>query len=60
MCACLCVCVCPPLRLLITSAMMWHNMDSYDWLNKFYSYYMMIVVGIVNWCGLGIDTHHGN
>ena len=27
-CACLCVHVCLPLRLLITSGMMWHHMDS--------------------------------
>ena len=36
--------------------MMWHNMDPYDWLNKFYSCYMATVVGIVNGCGLGIDA----
>ena len=32
----------------------------YDWLNKFYSYYMATVVGIVNGHGLGIDMHHEN
>ena len=27
MSVCVCVCVCPPLRLLITSGVMWHDMD---------------------------------
>ena len=27
-CVCVCVCVCLPPRLLITSGMMWHDMDS--------------------------------
>ena len=27
-CVCLCVCVCPPPRLLITSGMMWRDIDS--------------------------------
>ena len=26
-CVCVCVCVCPPLRLLITSGVMWHDMN---------------------------------
>ena len=34
-CVCLCVCACPPLRLLITSGMIW---TPYDWLNKGYSF----------------------
>ena len=38
---CVRVCVCPPLRLLITSGVMW---NPYDWLNKFYSFYMAAVV----------------
>ena len=29
--------------------------STYDWLNKFYSCYMAIVVGNVNGHGLGID-----
>ena len=48
------VCVCPPLRLLITSGVIW---TPYDWVNKFYSFYMAIVVVIVNGRGLGIDKH---
>ena len=52
-------CVCLRPRLLITSGMMWHDMKPYDWLNKFYSCYMAIVVSIVNGCGLGIDTRRG-
>ena len=49
-----CMYVFPPLRLLITSGMMWCDMDPYDWLNKFYSCYMAILVSIFNGCGLGI------
>ena len=40
--ACVCVCVCP--RQLITSDMMWHDMNPYDWLNKFYIFYMAAIV----------------
>ena len=50
---CICVCVCPPPRLLITSGMIW---TPYNWLNKFYSRYMAIIVVIINGHGLGIDT----
>ena len=34
MCVCvfMCVCVCLPPRLLITSGVMWRDMDPYDWL----------------------------
>ena len=32
-------------------------MDPYDWLNKFYSCYMAIVVAIVNRCGLVALIH---
>ena len=51
-CGCVCVFVSTP-RLLITSGVIW---TPYDWLNKFYSCYMAIVVVIVNGRGLGIDT----
>ena len=54
-CARMRVCVCP-LGYLITSGVMWHDMDPYDWLNKFYSCYMATVVVIVNGRGLGIGT----
>ena len=30
---CMFVYVSTPLRLLITSGVMWHDMDPYDWLN---------------------------
>ena len=40
---------CLPLRLLITSGMIW---TLYDWLNKFYSFYMTAVVNIVSWHGM--------
>ena len=57
MCACVSVCVCVPLSLLITSGKIW---TPYDWLNKFYSCYMAIVVCVVDGCGFGIDTRHRN
>ena len=44
--ACVCACV-HPQRLLITSGVMLHDMDPHDWLNKFYSCYMAIVVSIM-------------
>ena len=36
--------MCPPMRLLITSAMIW---TPYDRLNKFYSCYMATIVIII-------------
>ena len=42
LCVFVCVCVSAP-RLLITSDMIW---TSYDWLNKFYSFYMAPAVVI--------------
>ena len=53
-CVCVCVCVSPPLRLLITSGVIWTPSDR---LNKFYSCYIANVVVIVNERGLGIGTH---
>ena len=47
------MCVCPPLRLLITSGVIW---TPYDWLNKFYSCYIPTVVVIINGRSLGIGT----
>ena len=39
----------------------WHDMDSiYDWLNKFYSFYMAAVVSIISRHGLSIDAYHRN
>ena len=55
-CVCVCVCVSAP-RLLINSGVMRHNMDPYDWLNKFYSCYTATVTIIINGHALGIDTH---
>ena len=54
---CVFVCVCPPPRLLITSGVIW---TPYDWLKKFYSGYMAIVVVIVNGHGLCIDMRHNH
>ena len=44
-CVCVCLCVCvslsPRLLIPITSGMIW---TPYDWLNKFYSFYMGAIV----------------
>ena len=60
MCVCMCVSVCPPLRLVITSGVMWHDMDPYYWLNKFYSICMAAILSIVTRHGLRIEVHHRN
>ena len=57
---CVCVCVCTRPRQLITSGVMWPNMDPDNWLNKFYSFYMVAVVGIISRCGLSIEAHCKN
>ena len=36
---------------------MWYK---FYMLKKFYSFYMVVVVSIVNRCGLNIDVHHRN
>ena len=53
-CVFVCVCVCPPPKLVITSGVMWCDMDPCDWLNKFYSCNMATVVVIITGRGLGI------
>ena len=50
---CVCVFVCLPVRLLITSGVIW---TPYDWLNKGYSFYMAAVVIIGGRCGLRIEA----
>ena len=56
-CACVRACVCVPTpRLLLTSGMIW---TPYEWLNKFYSCCMVIVIGIINGHGFGISMYHG-
>ena len=62
MCVCVCMCfacVSAP-RLLITSGMMWCDIDPYDWLNKFNGFYMAAVVGIISGRDLSIHTDHRN
>ena len=60
MCVCVFVSVCPPLRLLITSGVMWHDMDPCDWLNKFCSFCMAAIFGIISRRGLRNQVHHRN
>ena len=48
--ACVCVCVrvclrvCAPEAINNYSSVMWCDIDPYDWLNKFYGFYMAVVV----------------
>ena len=53
---CVCVCVCPPPRLLITSGVMWRDMDPMQLVKQVLQLYMATVVVIVNGRGLGIGT----
>ena len=55
-----CVFVYPPPRLLITSGIMWCDIDPYNWLNKFYGFYMAVIVDIVSGRDESIHTRHGN
>ena len=55
----LCFCVSAP-RIVITSGMMWRDMDPYDWLKKVYSFNMAAVVNISSRRGLTIEEHHRN
>ena len=54
-----CVCV-SALRLLITSGVMWCDIDPIRSLNKFYDFYMAVVVGISSGRDVSIYTHRGN
>ena len=60
LCVCVCACVRGPLRLLISSDVMWHDMDLYDCLSKFYSFYMASVVVINSGHDLRIEAHRSN
>ena len=64
-CARVCVCVCvhvslSTLRLLITSGVIWHDITSYDYVNKLYSFYVAAVVGIFSRCVLTIEAYCRN
>ena len=52
---CVCVFVCVYVRPIVVA---WYGL--YDWLNKFYSFYVAAVVSIVSMVGLSIDVHHEN
>ena len=56
-CVCVCVSVCPPPKLVITSGVIW---TLFDWLNKFYSFCIAALVGIVIRPGLTIEMSHRN
>ena len=56
-CVCMCACVCLLPRLLIIIGMIW---TPYDWLNKFYSFYMPLVVTINDGRGLTVKAHRLN
>ena len=56
LCACIYVCVSPP-RLLITSGMVWCDIDL---LSKFHGFYIGAVVGIFRGHGLSFHPRHGD
>ena len=58
MCVCVCVSVfvCQPPMLLITSGVMWRDMDPMRLVKQVLQLYMATVVIIVNGRGLGIGT----
>ena len=45
---------------MIIIVMMWHDMDLYDWLNKFYSFCMTAIASIDSRRGLRIEACHRN
>ena len=55
-CVCVCLCVCPPPRLLITSGVMWHDMDLIQLVKQVLQLLYGNLVVIVNGHGLGIGT----
>ena len=53
------MCVSPPLRQLLTGGVIWQDiLTPYDWLKKFYSFYMAVVFGIISRHYLSIDVGH--
>ena len=55
LCTDVCMCVCLPLRILITSGLIW---TLYNWLNNLYSSCVATVVSILSMHGLSIDACH--
>ena len=56
-CVCMCVSVCVSPHEAIISYVI---QTMYDWLNKFYSFYIAAVVSSVSRCDLSIDVCHRN
>ena len=55
-----CVFVYLPLRLLITSGVIWHDIIPIWLINMFYRFYMATIISIVSRRGLTIKVHHWN
>ena len=53
----MCVCASAPKASKITSGMIW---TPYNWLSKFYSFYMVAIIGIISRRGLTIEACHRN
>ena len=51
------ICFCLPPRLLITSGVVW---IPYDWLHKYYRFYMAAIVGIVSRRDFTIEARYRN
>ena len=57
---CVCVCVCPLSRLLLTSGVMWHDMNFIWLVEQTLQVFMAAVISIVSRYGLINDPHHRN
>ena len=44
----------------ITNSMMQQNMNPYDWLKSFYSFFIPAIVGIIRRCDLTVEVCCGN
>ena len=56
MCVCVCVCVCLPPRLLITSGVMWYDIEPIQLVKCSMAFIWQLWSVLV----VGIYTHHGN
>ena len=57
-CVFVCLCVRPPPRLLITSGVIWHDIDPIRLVKQVLQLFMATVIVIVNGHGLGIGMRH--
>ena len=59
-CACVCMCVWPSSYYMLNSSTMWCDMDPYDWLDIFYTFYVAAVIDTISRFGITIEMCHRN